>query len=142
MKQNLSLITLGVTDLKRSQAFYRDVMGWKTSSTLEDGVLFFDMAGFILALFPRRELAKDAGIPEADGPVTGISLAHNVASPEEVDRIFDDLKAKGVTIIKSPQKAFWGGYTGYFSDPDGYLWEVAHNPFWSFDEKGRIVLPS
>lgn len=139
MNQHLHIVTLGVADLKRSEEFYSKTLGWKIAKPQED-IVFFRAGGVVLALFPREELAKDALVsPEGSG-FAGISLAYNAQSEAEVDEIIHDLKAKGVKILKEPQKVFWGGYSSYFADPDGFCWEVAFNPFFEFDENGNLKL--
>ena len=141
MQQRLSLITLGVADLRRAAAFYEDVLGWKPAPS-PPGTVFFDLNGVVFALFPHEELAKDMGATGTGcGDYRGFALAHNASSVEQVDAIFAELRRKGATILKKPQKVFWGGYSGYFADPDGHLWEVAHNPFFPLDGDGRVVLP-
>jgi catechol 2,3-dioxygenase-like lactoylglutathione lyase family enzyme len=139
MNQHLHIVTLGVTDLQRSQDFYSQILGWKISRP-QEGIAFFQAGGVVLALFPREELEKDALIPSTDAGTAGVALAYNAQSEAEVDEIIQDLKAKGVKIIKEPQKVFWGGYSSYFADPDGYRWEVAYNPFFPFDENGNLKL--
>ena len=140
MNQYLHLVTLGVRDLEVSRRFYTDVLGWKPSSAGNEGVSFFQAGGVVLGLYPRDLLAEDALVsPEGSG-FSGITLAHNARSESEVDAIIDTLRSKGVRIVKEPQKVFWGGYSSYFADPDGYLWEVAYNPFFPFDEKGNLKL--
>ena len=141
MELGLSLITLGVRDLAVSRRFYVETLGWRPMAEPE-GVVFFDIGGLILALFPHIELAKDIGVPLGKGvdePYQGFSLALNKNSAAEVDALFAELRAKNVTILKAPQRAFWGGYQGYFSDPDGHAWEVAHNPAWTIGPHGRIT---
>ena len=139
MRPTLTLITLGVADLDRSTRFYRDTLGWP-ADTANEGVTFIKLSNIILSLFPKHALADDAHVP-ADGEGSpGFSLAHNARSSEEVNEIFRDLKAKGVAIMKEPEKVFWGGYSGYFADPDGFLWEVAFNPHWELDAEGRVTL--
>ena len=139
MNQHLHIVTLGVTDLGRSQEFYSQTLGWKISRP-QEGIAFFQAGGVVLALFPREELAKDALVPSAEHGFAGFTLAYNAQSEAEVDQIIRDLKAKGVKIIKEPQKVFWGGYSSYFADPDDYRWEVAYNPFFPFDESGNLKL--
>jgi catechol 2,3-dioxygenase-like lactoylglutathione lyase family enzyme len=139
MNQHLHLVTLGVNDLKRSQEFYFQTLGWSEARP-QEGVAFFQAGGVVLALFPREELAKDAQISSEGNGFAGFSLAYNAQSEAEVDQIIADLKSKGVKILKEPQKVFWGGYSSYFADPDGYCWEVAYNPFFPFDEKGNLKL--
>jgi uncharacterized protein len=140
MRPALTVVTLGVDDLDRSIRFYRDILKWPTTAKPEDGVAFFDLNGVILSLFGRGALAEDANVPDDGEGFDRIALAHNVRTKEEVDEIFKELEAAGVTITKSPQDVFWGGYCGYFADPDGHLWEVAWNPHWKMDEAGRPAL--
>jgi uncharacterized protein len=139
MKQHLHIITLGVQDLEISRKFYAETLGWNIARP-QEGIAFFQAGGVVLALFPREELAKDALVDADGGGFAGISLAYNAQSEAEVDEIIGDLRSKGVKIVKEPQKVFWGGYSSYFADPDGYLWEVAYNPFFPFDEKGNLKL--
>ena len=134
MKPRITLITLGVDDLERSLVFYRDGLGFPTKgivgSEFEHGaVAFLDLQpGLRLAIWPRASLAHDAGLPEAPGSATELSLAHNVNSPAEVDAVMEQASRAGGRVVKPAQRAFWGGYAGYFQDPDGHLWEVAWNP--------------
>lgn len=129
MKAKIGLITLGVHDLAKPLAFYRDGLGWPTHAHDPDAdVVFFALEGTWLALYPRDKLAEDAGVPDGLG-FGGITLAHNEPSPEAVDTAFAKAIDAGARIMKAPQKSFWGGYSGYFADPDGYLWEIAFNPF-------------
>lgn len=140
-EHRLSIITLGVRDRAAMTAFYEDVIGFKNVGP--EGMAMFDMGGFILGLWEADKLAEDAG--QAPRPAEGfrnIALAYNARSIEEVDGIFARLKEAGVEITTPPHKAFWGGYSGYFADPEGNAWEVAFNPFWKFDEAGRVVLPT
>jgi catechol 2,3-dioxygenase-like lactoylglutathione lyase family enzyme len=139
MKQHLHIVTLGVKDLEVSKKFYSETLGW-TISRPQEGIVFFQAGGVVLALFPREELAKDALISAEGHGEAQFSLAYNAQSEAEVDEIIRDLQAKGVKILKEPQKVFWGGYSSYFADPDGYLWEVAYNPFFLFDENGNLKL--
>jgi uncharacterized protein len=140
MEQRISLVTLGVADLPRAVAFYERVLGWKAEPS-PPGVVFFDLNGVVFALWPHEELAKDIGMTSDRVPVyRGCSLAHNVRSEAEVDAIFARLKNHGAAILKQPQKAFWGGYSGYFSDPDRHTWEIAYNPFWSIRQDGRVSM--
>ena len=132
MEPRISMITLGVSDLGRSVSFYRDILGFPLSQhSVENAVAFFELNGTWLALFSREELAKDAHVQNNGPGFDGVALAHNLKSEEEVKHFFDTLKAKGLPITKEPVKADWGGFSGYFKDPDGHLWEVAYNPeFW------------
>jgi catechol 2,3-dioxygenase-like lactoylglutathione lyase family enzyme len=140
MNQYLHIITLGVRDFKKSVEFYSKTLGWKASSNSNDDIAFFQAGGVVLALYPREKLAEDAVIaPEGSG-FSGFTLAYNARSEAEVDEIITDLKAKGVKIVKEPQKVFWGGYSSYFADPDDHRWEVAFNPFFVFDDNGNLKL--
>ena len=140
MEQRISLITLGVADLPRAVAFYEDAVGWKPEPG-PPGVVFFDLNGVVFALWPHDDLAKDMGVAADTVPAyRGYALAHNARSESEVDAIFTQLETKGARIVKQPQKTFWGGYSGYFSDPDGHTWEIAHNPFWTIRKDGRVSM--
>lgn len=140
MEQRISLITLGVADLQRATAFYENVVGWKAEAS-PPGVTFFNLHGFIFALWHRDELAKDMGKTDASvSSYRGYALAYNTRSEAEVDEIFARLKQYGATILKPPQKTSWGGYSGYFADPDEHAWEIAHNPFWTIGADGRISM--
>ena len=136
-KPNLSFVTLGVHDLARATRFY-EALGWKAHEPASEGVSFFELGGVILSLFPRAELAKDAAVDNTAPGFTGISLAWNVASEQEADAALAHAVACGATLVKPAHKVFWGGYSGYFRDPEGHLWEVAHNPFGKFDERGQF----
>jgi len=140
MKQHLHIVTLGIKDLETSKNFYAETLGWKLSSASSEEIVFFQSGGVVLALFPRDELAKDALVESNGSGFAGFTLAYNAQSEKEVDDIIADLKSKGVKIVKEPQKVFWGGYSSYFADPDGFLWEVAYNPFFPFDEGGNLKL--
>lgn len=135
------MVTLGVADLVRCTAFY-EALGWKRSSASGDGVSFFLTSGAVLSLFPYSELAADAHLDPGERPrFSGVSLAINVASTDEVDRILAEAQAAGASILKPAEHVFWGGYSGYFADPDGNAWEIAHNPFFPLDEHGAVQLP-
>jgi catechol 2,3-dioxygenase-like lactoylglutathione lyase family enzyme len=130
MKPKISLLTLGVQDLARSLAFYRDGLGLPTHNYEEGAdVVFFALEGTWLAIHPREKLAEDAQIPAEGHGFSGIAIAHNEPSKEKVDEVFARALAAGAKTVKKPQDVFWGGYSGYFADPDGHLWEVAFNPF-------------
>ena len=133
-------MTLGVCDFRRSLRFYRDVLGWKTSATEKDPIAFFQLQGIILGLYGRDALAKDAEVSPRGGGFRGFTLAHNVRTRQAVDRTFDRLEKAGARIVKPPRLAEWGGYSGYFADPDGNLWEVAHNPDWKLARDGSVAL--
>ena len=126
MNPYVSVITLGVRDLGRARRFYADGLGWPIRQE-DDNWVCFDMNGgsCSLALYPRRELADDAGVPDDEGTFAGITLAYVVRSDDRVDGVLAEAERIGGTIVKSPRRASWGGYSGYFADPDGYLWEVA-----------------
>lgn len=143
MRQKLSIITLGVTDLARSIAFYRDGLKWTTPCKEGEGIAWFPMGGVVLALYPRAGLAEDAMVDPSGSGFTGITLAHNCKNEAEVDAVMAEaaaLGASGARIVKPAQKVFWGGYSGYFADPDGYLWEVVYNPFTGFDENDNLLV--
>ncbi len=139
MEQRLSMISLGVDDLKRSRRFYEAGLGWSAAPGSNETIVFFAIAGMVLGLYPRTELAKDAGVdlPPAPGPIT---LAHNARSRVDVDQLIDQAVAAGARLVKAAQEVFWGGYSGYIADPDGHLIEIAHNPFWEIDKNGHIYL--
>jgi uncharacterized protein len=140
LEQRISLITLGVADLERSRAFY-ERLGWRRSMPNAEGVVFFQAGGMVLSLFPRDELAKDAQISAAGSGFSGMALAYNARSRAEVDAVLAEAKAAGGKLVKPAQDAFWGGYSGYFADPDGFLWEVAWNPSFAIAVDGSIKLP-
>ena len=140
MNQHLHLITLGVRDFERSRKFYTEILGWKPSSNSNDDIAFFQAGGVVLGLYPRDKLAEDALTSAESSGFAGVTLAYNARNEAEVDEIICDLEAKGVQIAKQPQKVFWGGYSSYFVDPDGFYWEVAYNPFFAFDERGNLKL--
>lgn len=140
MEQRLSIVTLGVSDLSRSREFY-ERLGWRRSTASSEAIVFFQAGCMALALYPRAELAKDANVAADGTGFRGITLAYNARSREDVDRVLAEAKAAGAKILKPAQEAFWGGYSGYFSDPDGFLWEVAWNPFFRIAENGAMQLP-
>jgi len=140
MKPRITVLTIGVDDLKKSLKFYRDGLGLKTDGIVGEefeygAVIFFDLKnGIKLALYPRKSLAHDANISQTPPSVTELSIGHNVNSKKEVDIIMAQAKKAGANIIKPAQKTFWGGYAGYFQDPDGHLWEIAWNPAWKIED--------
>lgn len=136
MEQRLSLVTLGVSDLERARTFYED-LGWVTDASEEDDVVFFTCGGLILALWDRDQLAEDS-VVEDEGGWGGMTLAHNVRSPEEVDAVLAEAEGAGATIARPGAETFWGGYSGVFIDPDGHPWEIAHNPFWRIEDDGSV----
>jgi uncharacterized protein len=140
MQPRLSLITLGVADMPRARAFY-EALGFTASSQSQPSVTFFDTGGVILGLYGRAALADDATVHDSAPGFSGVALAHNVGSDAEVDAVLAHAVSCGGRLIKAAHKVFWGGYSGYFADLDGHLWEVAHNPFWPLDAQGRVLLP-
>jgi catechol 2,3-dioxygenase-like lactoylglutathione lyase family enzyme len=142
MEPRITLVTLGVRDLDRSLRFYRDGLGWPVSSASVEGeVVFFRSSGAVLALYPRELLAKDAHLPPDGSGFGGIALAQNVHERAEVDAILAQATAAGGTILKPAEQADWGGYHGYFADPDGFPWEIAWNPGFPFAPDGSLDLP-
>jgi uncharacterized protein len=139
MEQRISLVTLGVRDLERARTFY-ETLGWTTGAEPGADVVFFQTGGAVLALWDRASLADDSGVPDAGG-WGGVTLAHNVRSPAEVDTLIEEARAAGAMITHEPGETFWGGYSGAFADPDGHPWEVAHNPRWELLDDGSVVLP-
>ena len=137
MDQRVSLVTLGVGDLARAEAFYT-ALGWARGSDDEE-VVFFQCGGLVVALWDRASLAQDSAVADGGG-WGGVTLALNVASPSEVDQVLAEAGAAGATIGREGAETFWGGYSGVFVDPDGHPWEVAHNPFWTVTDDGRTLL--
>ncbi|WP_254276652.1 VOC family protein [Halomonas sp. 3H] len=135
----MSLITLGVGDLARARRFYEG-LGWRVGLAVEGEVLFFQLNGLVLSLYARAALAEDAGVAEAGSGFAGITLAHNVRSAPEVDAVLGEAERAGGRIVRPARRAEWGGYSGYFADPDGHLWEVAHNPGFPLDAEGNTSL--
>lgn len=140
LERRISLITLGVSDVARSTEFYQR-LGWSKSSASNDNVTFIQLKGIVLGLFSRQSLAEDARVENTPGGFSGITLAYNVASEIGVDAVVKFAVSCGATVVKAPEKVFWGGYSAYVADPDGHRWEIAHNPFFPFDEHGHLVLP-
>ncbi|HET7482965.1 MAG TPA: VOC family protein [Actinomycetota bacterium] len=138
MEQRVSLVTLGVTDLARAREFY-EALGWVRSGDEAD-VVFFQAGGVVLALWGREQLAEDSCVTD-EGGWGGVTLAHNVRSPAEVDTVLAEAEAAGGTIGRPGAETFWGGYSGVFIDPDGHPWEVAHNPGWTIEPDGSVRLP-
>ena len=138
MEQRLSLVTLGVADLDRSRLFY-EALGWRRSGDQPE-VTFFQAGGMVLALWSRQSLAADAGVPAKGSGFSGIALAYNTRSRAEVDAVLDEAEAAGAAIPKPAEDTAWGGYAGYFADPDGHLWEVAWNPHWTIAADGSVRL--
>ena len=143
MDQRLSIITLGVRDLGRARRFY-EALGWKASKAGNDQIVFFQLLGIVLGLYSREALAEDAHVPD-DAPSAkfgGIAIAYNARDKAEVDRVLKEAVAAGAALLKPAQDVFWGGYSGYFADPDGHPWEVAFNPHWRLEDDGSLRLAS
>ncbi len=138
MEQRVSLVTLGVRDLARSRRFY-EALGWQTGAGPDDDVVFFKAGGTIFALWGREQLAEDSAVTDTGG-WGGVTLAHNVRSPADVDAVLAEAEAAGATIGRPGAATFWGGYSGVFLDPDGHPWEVAHNPHWTLRDDGTVEL--
>ena len=139
MEQRLSLVTLGVADLTRARRFYEDGLGWTRGNDHAE-VVFYQLGGMVLALWGRAALAQDAGVAHGRDGFGGIALAYNARSRTEVDAVLAEAAAAGATIVKPAADTFWGGYAGYFADPDGHLWEIAWNPEWTLAEDGSVRL--
>jgi len=138
MEQRVSVITLGVADLRRSRAFY-EALGWASNAKPDDDVVFFQAGGLVVSLWGRDQLAADTAVEDGGG-WGGITLAHNVRSPAEVDAVLAQAAAAGGTITRPSAETFWGGYSGVFTDPDDHAWEVAHNPHWTIAADGAVHL--
>ncbi len=138
--QRVTMITLGVKDLAESRAFYK-ALGWEESSRSQESIAFFQINGMALGLFGLDELAKDQGREGATLGFGAATLAQNFASEVEVDAAFAKALKCGASQLKAPEKVFWGGYSGYYADPDGHVWELANNPFWPLNEDGSLTLP-
>lgn len=140
MKQAISFITLGVAELARSRAFYQ-ALGWKESSASQEGIAFFQAGSVAFALFQRDALAEDANVTASGSGFAGFTLAHNVESETAVLALLDEAVAAGARLVRPADKTFWGGFRGYFADPDGFLWEICYNPFMALDADGFLRLP-
>jgi uncharacterized protein len=139
MEQRISLITLGVRDLARARAFY-EALGWTVGTEVEDEVVFFQAGGMVMALWGRDKLAEDSEMEDSGG-WGGITPAHNVRSPAEVDEIVEEARAAGGTVAREPFERPWGGYSTIVIDPEGHAWEIAHNPTWKIAADGSTQLP-
>jgi len=140
VEQRLSVLTLGVSDLQRARGFY-EAIGWTTRAEPDDDVVFFQAGGMVVALWDRTRLAEDSAVEDSPG-WGGVTLAHNVRSPAEVDSVIEEARAAGAKVGREPAETFWGGYSGAFIDPDGHPWEVAHNPRWTIEPDGAVALPA
>jgi predicted lactoylglutathione lyase len=139
--QRVTLITLGVADIHRSRKFYAD-LGWQVTREIRDEVSFYQINGMALGLFGLGPLADDQGRPDAKLGTGAMTLAQNFSTNEEVDAAYGVALGAGATGLKKPQEVFWGGYSGYYADPDGHAWEVGMNPFWPLNEGGSLTLPT
>ena len=139
-RQRVTLITLGVTDLERSRQFYAD-WGWTPHPASQEGVYFYQMGGAVRALCGKTDLAADQGRAEGDLGTGAMTLAQNCRDDAETDEVFNAALKAGAHCLKTPEKVFWGGYSGYFADPDGHVWEIATNPFWPLSDDGGLTLP-
>ena len=137
MDQRVSVISLGVRDLDRARRFY-EALGWARGNA-EDDIVFFQAGGLVVGIWDRASLAEDSGRVDSGG-WGGITLAHNVGSPAQVDEVIDQARAAGAEIVREPAATFWGGYSGVFADTEGHAWEVAHNPFWTLTADGSVNL--
>lgn len=139
MEQRLSIITLGVADLARSKAFYLDGLGWTAVDQPSEEICFIQMPGIAFSLYPLDKLAEDIGVEPAEVTMGGVTLAHCTRSEAETDAVLERALAAGARLVKPAEKVFWGGYSGYFADPDNHLWEVAFNPFATIADDGSFV---
>jgi uncharacterized protein len=140
--QRVSMISLGVDNLKRSRQFYEEGLGWQPSKDSNENIVFFQIGGMVLGLYSRKSLAEDAKLENDGTGFGGIALAHNVRQKADVVSVLKEAESAGAKILKPAEEAFWGGYSGYFADPDGHPWEVAWNPFWTLNDDGSIKLPA
>jgi uncharacterized protein len=140
MRQKINMISLGVNDLAKSVEFYEKGLGWKRSAVSGGNLIVFQLGNIVLSLYPRNLLAEDANVEDNNPGFSGITLSYNAKSEKEVDEVLIEVKNLGAEITKPGQKVFWGGYGGYFKDPDGHLIEVAFNPFWPLDEEENLKI--
>lgn len=141
MEQRVTIIGLGVKNLKASTLFYEKKIGWKKMASSNEDITFFQLNGILLSLYPREKLAEDAQVDASGNGFKAFTLAYNTRSKEEVDALFEQLEEKGVKIVKPPEEVFWGGYSGYIADLDDNLWEIAFNTFLPLDENGNTIEP-
>ena len=140
MEPRITLVTLGVRDVELARAFY-EALGWHTRAEPDAGIAFFQAGGLVVSLWSRESLAVDSGVEDGGG-FGGVTLAHNVRSPDEVDAVMAEAEDAGAAVTRPAAETFWGGYSGVFTDPDGHPWEIAHNPSWTILEDGTVRLPS
>lgn len=142
MQPRINVVTLGTKDLDRTRKFYEQGLGWKASSATNDMIAVYQLGGLVMCIYPEHLLAEDAQTTSnKESGFGGITLAHNVSSKEEVETVLKKAVAAGAKLQKPAQEVFWGGYSGYFTDPDGHFWEVAWNPFWSLQSDGTVQVP-
>lgn len=139
MEQRLTLITLGADNVQKLTSFYVDVFGWTPLPNSNKEITFFQLNGFQLGIFGKEALAEDAHVSPSGNGFKGFSLAYNLRSSSEVDALFQELTNKNVKVLKEPQKVSWGGYSGYISDPEGNIWEIAYNPHMEYDKQGNVI---
>lgn len=139
MEQRLTLITIGVNDIVKMRQFYEDVFGWKPTEGSNDNITFFQLNGVQFALFGKEDLAEDANVSADGAGFKPFTLAHNMQSEKEVDNLFEELVQRGASVAKKPEKTPWDGYSGYISDPENNLWEIAYNPYMEYDDKGNVI---
>ncbi|MBL7817175.1 MAG: VOC family protein [Saprospiraceae bacterium] len=142
MRQKFNIVTLGVNDFQKSVDFYEKGLGWEKSSASQGDIAFFSLGGIVLSLYPRHLLAEDATVDAQSSGFSGITIAYNAKSETEVDEVLAEVQKIGATLVKPAQKVFWGGYSGYFKDLDGHLFEVAYNPFLEMDGNDNLILPT
>jgi hypothetical protein len=140
VEPRVTVITLGVADLEHAREFY-ERLGWTSDAEPGAQIVFFQAGGLVVSLWDRDKLAEDSGVSDAGG-WGGVTLAHNVGSPETVDAVLHAAAAAGASVVRPAAKTFWGGYSGVFTDPDGHPWEVAHNPYWTLSEDGTVSMGS
>lgn len=141
MEPAVHFITVATPDLDAARAFYRDGLGWQPMADVEGEIIFFQVGyGLVLGLFEAGKFGGDMGGLSVQPSVSGLTLSHNVDSPAEVDRVVAAAVSAGATVVKSPQRADFGGYHGHVADPNGLVWEICHNPGWSVDEAGKVSL--
>lgn len=141
MRQKISIITLGVADMSKAINFYESGLGWKRSSASTENLIVYSLGGIGIALYLRKMLAEDVTVDGVGSGFSGVTFSHNTKSEAEVDAVLTEAVKAGATLVKPAQKVFWGGYSGYFKDPDGHLFEVAYNPLWKIDAEGNVLLP-